>query len=102
MDDATVTITIPAKDALVQHIEHLQATLTKRNKQIKELTTALECAKEGIASSDEMRAEYQRGWRDAGAHMANAVTQAMRALSAARNSAVEAYIESTEKEADRG
>jgi hypothetical protein len=90
--DETVTFTLPARHALVRHLEDLQRTLTKRNAEIEALKQRLD----GEGESEQMQRArnegFKRGWQTAlhGTHEAMAeVETAARRL---RNDAFKVYL----------
>jgi len=96
MTDNQITITFPVSEAAKQHIEHLQATLTKRNAQIEQLSQRLEGALSGEPNQTAMLAEYRRGWQDAANHLMNTTQQAAVALGKVRKDAFAIYLEGNE------
>ncbi|WIA95832.1 hypothetical protein [Curtobacterium sp. MCBA15_004] len=90
--DAEVTITIPAKQAAAQHIEHLQSVLTSRNKQIEALTERLAQAEAGEPNQTALADAYKRGWRAACDELTDSTQKAARALSKIRSDAFDIYI----------
>jgi hypothetical protein len=96
MDDNTteITISIPVKQATQVHVEHLQATLTKRNEQIERLTERVAEAEAGEPNRRALDAAYKRGWQDAAHHLMNATADAARELGKVRRDAWNLYLKS--------
>lgn len=93
-----ITITIPAKQALHAHIEHLQATLTKRNEQIERLTARLEEAENGEPNQSAMAAAHKRGWQAAADELMSVTAEAARALGKVRKDAWGIYLQSERRD----
>lgn len=92
--DNVITITIPTSDAAQRHIEHLQATLTKRNEQIERQSAALEEALTGEPNQKALDAAYKRGWQDAANHLMTSTQVAAQALGTVRKDAWQIYLQS--------
>ncbi|WP_420110631.1 hypothetical protein [Pseudactinotalea sp.] len=92
MTDETITITLPAKQAIHQHVEHLQATLAKRNAEIERLTERLQEAEAGEPNQEALGRAYKRGWQDAATHLMNTTQDAARALGKTRRDAWDIYL----------
>ena len=92
-DEQTVTITLPARNALVQHIEFLQAKLTERNAQIDRLKTRLEADGESPAIQKARAQGYTDGWKECANALIDTADSAARALGKVRRDAIEAYNE---------
>lgn len=98
MTDAEVTITIPAKQAAVQHIEHLQSVLTGRNRQIEQLLEQLAQAEAGEPNQAALSAAYKRGWQAACNELMGASDKAARALGSIRKDALNVYLNAGKEE----
>lgn len=92
-DDQTITIELPAKTALVQHIEFLQRKLTERNAQIERLKTRLEADGESPAIEKARAQGYTAGWKECANALIDTADSAARALGKVRRDAIEAYNE---------
>lgn len=92
MSDETVTVTIPVKQATQAHIEHLQATLAKRNEQIERLTERLEQAEAGEPNQAKLGEAYNRGWQAASTHLMDSTADLACALAKVRKDAMDIYL----------
>lgn len=92
MSDESVTITIPVKQATQAHIEHLQATLAKRNEQIATLKEQLEQAEAGEPNQLKLGEAYNRGWQAASAHLMDSTADLARSLAKVRKDAMDIYL----------
>jgi len=88
-----VTITIPVKEATQAHIEHLQATLTKRNERIAQLEERLAEAEAGEPNRERLGREFRAGYEAAVSKLSSEISKAKSALENLRGSAVASYIE---------
>jgi hypothetical protein len=88
-----ITITIPASEAAQQHIEGLQATLTKRNQQIERLHNQLMEAQASEPTQAALAISYRNGWRDAASHLMESSRIAAHALGKVNKNAFEIYLQ---------
>lgn len=88
-----VTITIPVKEATQAHIEHLQATLTKRNERIAQLEERLAEAEAGEPNRERLGREFRAGYESAVINLSAEISKLMLSLEKVRGSTVNAYIE---------
>jgi hypothetical protein len=93
-----IIITLPVKQATAQHIEQIQATLTKRNAQIEHLTERLREAQAGEIHQAKLAAEYKRGWQDACNHLMATTADLARELGKVRREAFDLYLQSERRE----
>lgn len=98
MTDEQITISIPVKEATQRHIEHLEATLTKRNEQIERLLKRVEEAEAGEPNQAAIGAAYKRGWQAAAEALMTTAQDAARALGKVRKDAWEIYLQAERRE----
>lgn len=87
-----VTIEFDADDAKVAHIEHLQATLTKRNARIAELEAQLSEEGESKAMTRKYELGYKHGWIAASGEMMEQTRQMGRYLQETYDGAFQVYL----------
>lgn len=95
-----ITFTIPVTHAANRHIEDLQATLTKRNARIEQLTAQLEEALTGEPNQRALAGAYKRGWQDASNLLMSTTADAARALGKLRKEAFDIYLQSERRDFD--
>ena len=100
MTDNEITITFPASQAAKRHIEDLQASLTKRNRQIEQLSTALEEALTGEPNQKALGAAYKRGWKAAADLLMTTTQTAAIALGQVRKDAWNIYLQIEKRDFD--
>lgn len=93
------TLVLTGPENLVNHIEGIQATLTKRNARIAELEEALRLAVDGEPSQEALKKAYRRGWKACASSAMTGVSAAARALQEAQRMAYSAYDEGERVEA---
>lgn len=97
MSDETITITIPVKQATQTHVEHLQATLAKRNAEIERLIERVKEAEAGEPNQSVLQAEYKRGWEAAADHMMVLTSETARSLGKLRQDAWDIYLDAQKR-----
>lgn len=100
MDTTEITVTLPAKEAVQLHIEHLQSTITKRNAEIERLNQRLIEAESGEPNQHALERAYKRGWQAAAGHLMKASAEAAQALGKLRKDAWDIYLKSESGEFD--
>lgn len=86
-----VTITIPVKQAVTAHIEHLQSVLTRRNATIERLEAEIEELKANGINQAERAREFERGWKACANNLVDSTQKLARALGSARKDALDVY-----------
>lgn len=94
----TITINIAVKEATQRHIEHLQATLAKRNAEIERLQGRVMEAESGEPNQRALAAEYKRGWQAAASHLMETSRVAAQALGKLRKDAWDIYLQSEKRD----
>lgn len=89
----SLSIEIPVSEGVRLHVEHLQAKLTERNKQIERLQTRVAEAEAGTPNQAALGREYQRGWRDCASRLTSTITDTARSLGTLKKDALAAYQE---------
>lgn len=97
-DMKEISVTLPVTQAAQQHIEHLQATLAKRNALIERLTERLDEAERGEPNQAALGAAYKRGWKAAASHLMSVTADAARAMGKVRKDAFDVYLEAERAE----
>lgn len=87
-----IVIEFDADDAKVAHIEHLQATLTKRNARIAELEARLSEEGESKAMTRKYELGYKHGWVAASGEMMEQTRQMGRYLNETHDRAFQVYL----------
>ena len=87
-----IVIEFDADDAKVTHIEHLQATLTKRNARIAELEARLSEEGESKAMTRKYELGYKHGWVAASGEMMEQTRQMERYLRETHDRAFQVYL----------
>jgi len=82
------TMTLEGRDALIVHIEGLQATLTKRNARIAELEAIVNGDKDNPKAAKAIRDAYRDGWQSCAYKIANETQGLVSALQSARKVAL--------------
>jgi phage terminase large subunit GpA-like protein len=98
--DTEITVSIPVKQAIQTHVEHLQATLAKRNEQIERLTERVKEAEAGEPNQRALDAAFKRGWQSASGHLMEVTRQAAIDLGRVRKNAWDIYLESEKRDFD--
>lgn len=91
--DSEITFSIPVKQAIQAHIEHLQATLAKRNAEIERLQVRVEEAESGEPNRSALDASYKRGWQAAATHLMETTRRAANELGKVRSDAWKVYLQ---------
>lgn len=81
------------REALLVHIEGLQATLTKRNARIAELEAQLTAGSDSPLVERASRKAYRDGWEACAGHLMEATRVAAIALGKVRGDAWQVYLE---------
>jgi ABC-type antimicrobial peptide transport system ATPase subunit len=89
----TLVIEIDERDALVRHIESLQATLTKRNQEIARLRDQLDAGKGSPLIASAYERGKREGWSSCADALMRATHEAARSLGKIRREAFEVYLE---------
>lgn len=92
-DETEITLSIPVKQAVQAHVEHLQATLTKRNQKIEQLTLRLAEAEAGEPNQRAIQAAYRRGWEEASGQLMETTRKAAASLGVLRKDAFDVYLQ---------
>lgn len=100
MSDTEITVSIPVKQAVQTHVEHLQATLAKRNEQIERLTERVAEAEAGEPNQSALVRAYKRGWQDAAGHLMEVTRKAAVDLGKVRKDAWDLYLQAERREFD--
>jgi hypothetical protein len=99
MDEATeITVSIPVKQAIQTHVEHLQATLAKRNAEIERLTQRVAEAEAGEPNKTAIDAAFKRGWKAASGHLMEITRKAAADLASVRKDAWEIYLQAEKRD----
>lgn len=91
MTEEQITITLPVKDALNNHIKAIEAALTRRNAEIERLQIRVAEAEAGVPNQAALARAYESGWKDCSNHLANTVGEAAQALRKIRKDATDIY-----------
>lgn len=87
-----ITIEFDVNDAKVAHIEHLQATLSKRNARIAELEAQLSEEGESKALTRKYELGYKHGWVAASGEMMEQTRQMERYLKETHDKAFQVFL----------